>query len=53
MCIRWKDITNVINHKRHFGMELHEQADPVQFQLPDIETAKYIWRMCVHQVNLF
>lgn len=33
-------------------MELHDQADPVQFQLPDIETAKYIWRMCVHQVPL-
>ncbi|XP_066904101.1 tyrosine-protein phosphatase non-receptor type 21 isoform X3 [Halyomorpha halys] len=50
---QWKDITNVINHKRHFGMELHEQADPVQFQLPDIETAKYIWRMCVHQHTFF
>lgn len=47
---RWKDITNVVNHKRNFGMECQDPADSTNYQLPDVETAKYIWRMCVHQV---
>lgn len=47
---RWKDITNVINHKRHFGMECQNAEESAQFQLADVESAKYVWRMCVHQV---
>lgn len=48
---RWKDITNVINHKRHFGMECQNPEDSTQYQLADVESAKYVWRMCVHQVK--
>ncbi|XP_039288581.1 tyrosine-protein phosphatase non-receptor type 14 isoform X4 [Nilaparvata lugens] len=50
---RWKDITNVINHKRHFGMVCQSQEDSASFTLIDVETAKYIWRMCVHQHKFF
>ncbi|XP_054272047.1 tyrosine-protein phosphatase non-receptor type 14 [Macrosteles quadrilineatus] len=50
---RWKDITNVINHKRHFGMECQSPEDTTQFQLADVESAKYVWRMCVHQHTFF
>uniref|UniRef100_A0A0A9YFS3 protein-tyrosine-phosphatase n=2 Tax=Lygus hesperus TaxID=30085 RepID=A0A0A9YFS3_LYGHE len=50
---RWKDITNVVNHKRSFGMECQDPADNTNYQLPDVETAKYIWRMCVHQHQFF
>ncbi|BES93408.1 tyrosine phosphatase, non-receptor type nt6 [Nesidiocoris tenuis] len=50
---RWKDITNVVNHKRNFGMELQDPSETPNFQLPDVETAKYIWRMCVHQHQFF
>ncbi|XP_046668249.1 tyrosine-protein phosphatase non-receptor type 21 isoform X2 [Homalodisca vitripennis] len=50
---RWKDITNVINHKRHFGMECQNPEDTTQFQLTDVESAKYVWRMCVHQHTFF
>ncbi|XP_014242727.1 tyrosine-protein phosphatase non-receptor type 21 isoform X2 [Cimex lectularius] len=50
---KWKDITNVVNHKRYFGMECQDPADSTQYQLPDVETAKYIWRMCVHQHTFF
>lgn len=51
VCVhRWKDITNVINHKRHFGMECQNPEESAQFQLADVESAKYVWRMCVHQV---
>ncbi|RZF46366.1 hypothetical protein LSTR_LSTR011150 [Laodelphax striatellus] len=50
---RWKDPTNVINHKRHFGMVCQSQEDSASFTLIDVETAKYVWRMCVHQHKFF
>ncbi|KAK9511873.1 hypothetical protein O3M35_000446 [Rhynocoris fuscipes] len=50
---RWSDITNVVNHKKNFGMECQDPADSTNFQLQDVETAKYIWRMCVHQHTFF
>ncbi|CAB0004639.1 unnamed protein product [Nesidiocoris tenuis] len=33
-------------------MELQDPSETPNFQLPDVETAKYIWRMCVHQVSV-
>lgn len=52
MIIRWEDIANVINHKRYFSIE--EQHDNVlQFQFNDVDTAKYVWNMCVLQVNYY
>ncbi|XP_075228092.1 protein tyrosine phosphatase non-receptor pez isoform X2 [Lycorma delicatula] len=50
---RWKDITNVINHKRHFGMICQNPEDTAHFHLRDVESAKYVWRMCVHQHTFF
>jgi len=47
---RWKDITNVVNHKRSFGIECPVPDETVHFQFTDPESAKYVWRMCVHQV---
>lgn len=50
--ISWEDIANVINHKRYFSIE--EQHDNVlQFQFNDVDTAKYVWNMCVLQVNYY
>jgi hypothetical protein len=43
----------VINHKRSFGIECQLPDETVHFQFPDPESAKYVWRMCVHQVNNF
>ncbi|XP_025414894.1 tyrosine-protein phosphatase non-receptor type 21 [Sipha flava] len=44
----WEDIANVINHKRYFSIEgQHENF--IQFQFNDVETAKYVWNMCVLQ----
>lgn len=50
LSFRWKDITNVVNHKRHFVMECQVPDRSVQFQFTDVESAKYVWRMCVYQV---
>lgn len=32
-------------------MECQSPEDTTQFQLADVESAKYVWRMCVHQVS--
>ncbi|XP_033610605.1 tyrosine-protein phosphatase non-receptor type 14 isoform X3 [Cryptotermes secundus] len=50
---KWKDITNVINHKRNFGIECQLPDETVHFQFPDPESAKYVWRMCVHQHTFY
>lgn len=41
----------MINHKRNFGIECQVPDETVHFQFADPESAKYVWRMCVHQVN--
>lgn len=51
LLFRWKDITNVVNHKRYFVMECQVPDRSVQFQFTDVESAKYVWRMCVYQVG--
>ncbi|KAJ1532099.1 hypothetical protein ONE63_000728 [Megalurothrips usitatus] len=50
---KWKDITNVVNHKRYFVMECQVPDRSVQFQFMDVESAKYVWRMCVYQHKFF
>ncbi|XP_069702508.1 tyrosine-protein phosphatase non-receptor type 14 [Periplaneta americana] len=50
---RWRDITNVINHKRNFGIECQVPDETVHFQFADPESAKYVWRMCVHQHTFY
>lgn len=45
---QWEDIANVINHKRYFSIE-EQHENFIQFQFNDVETAKYVWNMCVLQ----
>ncbi|KAJ9582474.1 hypothetical protein L9F63_003167, partial [Diploptera punctata] len=49
----WKDITNVINHKRSFGIECQFPEETLHYYFSDPESAKYVWRMCVHQQYIF
>ncbi|XP_043929416.1 tyrosine-protein phosphatase non-receptor type 21 [Protopterus annectens] len=44
---RWHDIANMSHNKSFFALELTNKEETVHFQTEDIETAKYIWRMCV------
>lgn len=46
----WRDISNVINHKRHFLIECQSEEDNVQLEFTDPESAKYVWKLCVLQV---
>ncbi|VVC24349.1 Hypothetical protein CINCED_3A016831 [Cinara cedri] len=45
---QWEDIANVINHKRNFSIE-GQHDNIIQFLFNDVETAKYVWNMCVLQ----
>ncbi|XP_051775844.1 tyrosine-protein phosphatase non-receptor type 21 isoform X1 [Erpetoichthys calabaricus] len=44
---RWNDIANMSHNKSFFALELVNKEETIQFQTEDMETAKYIWRMCV------
>ncbi|XP_030069602.1 tyrosine-protein phosphatase non-receptor type 21 [Microcaecilia unicolor] len=44
---RWHDIANMSHNKSFFTLELANKEETIQFQTEDMETAKYVWRMCV------
>nr|XP_033807382.1 tyrosine-protein phosphatase non-receptor type 21 isoform X2 [Geotrypetes seraphini] len=44
---RWHDIANMSHNKSFFTLELANKEETIQFQTEDLETAKYVWRMCV------
>ncbi|XP_011314417.1 tyrosine-protein phosphatase non-receptor type 14 [Fopius arisanus] len=51
---RWKDISNVINHKKTFRIECqteHEEAK--QFLFSESKNAKYMWRLCIAQHTFY
>lgn len=51
---RWKDISNVINHKKAFKIECQsELEDAKQFMFTDSRSAKYMWRLCIAQHTFY
>ncbi|XP_065796159.1 tyrosine-protein phosphatase non-receptor type 21 isoform X1 [Muntiacus reevesi] len=44
---RWHDIANMSHNKSLFALELANKEETIQFQTEDMETAKYVWRLCV------
>uniref|UniRef100_UPI00398F7F65 tyrosine-protein phosphatase non-receptor type 21-like n=1 Tax=Pristiophorus japonicus TaxID=55135 RepID=UPI00398F7F65 len=44
---KWNDISNLSHNKSFFALELANKEETVQFQTEDMETSKYVWRMCV------
>ncbi|XP_024592103.1 tyrosine-protein phosphatase non-receptor type 21 isoform X2 [Neophocaena asiaeorientalis asiaeorientalis] len=44
---RWHDIANMSHNKSFFALELSNKEETIQFQTEDMETAKYVWRLCV------
>ena len=46
---KWNEITNLVNHKRYFGIECQHFEFSVQFVFDEPEAAKYVWKMCVLQ----
>lgn len=51
---RWKDISNVINHKKTFRIECQaEGEEPKQFIFNESRNAKYVWRLCIAQHTFY
>ncbi|PSN40910.1 hypothetical protein C0J52_12454 [Blattella germanica] len=50
---KWKDISNVINQKRSFGIECQSPEGTLHFYFNDPESAKYVWRMCIYQHTFY
>lgn len=54
MSYRWRDISNVINHRKTFRIECQlEGEDPKQFVFTESREAKYIWRLCIAQHTFY
>jgi len=49
----WREIVNVVNHKRNFNIECTNSSQNVGFTLQDAETGRYIWKLCVNQHTFF
>ncbi|XP_070492257.1 tyrosine-protein phosphatase non-receptor type 14 [Chironomus tepperi] len=49
----WREIVNVVNHKRTFSIECTDSNQNVSFTLPDAESGRYIWKLCVNQHTFF
>ena len=43
---KWHDITNLVNHKRVFGIECQNYDLSAQFLLDEADSAKYVWKTC-------
>lgn len=50
---KWYDITNLVNHKRVFGIECQNYELSVQFLLDEPDSAKYVWKICVLQHTFY
>lgn len=52
---RWRDINNVINHKKTFRIECQscQGEEAKQFAFTESRDAKYIWRLCIAQHTFY
>ncbi|XP_030212093.1 tyrosine-protein phosphatase non-receptor type 21 isoform X3 [Gadus morhua] len=44
---KWNEINNMSHNKSFFALELANKEESVQFQTEDMETSKYVCRMCL------
>ncbi|XP_055546837.1 tyrosine-protein phosphatase non-receptor type 14 isoform X1 [Wyeomyia smithii] len=49
----WRDIKNVLNHKKYFNIECSDPNENVRFTVSDSTTGSYIWRLCALQHRFF
>lgn len=49
----WRDISNVVNHKRMFKIECNVEKDSEEFTFRDGVTGQYVWRLCVSQHKFY
>uniref|UniRef100_A0A665WCQ5 Tyrosine-protein phosphatase non-receptor type n=1 Tax=Echeneis naucrates TaxID=173247 RepID=A0A665WCQ5_ECHNA len=47
LLFRWNEINNMSHNRSFFALELANREESVQFQTEDMETSKYVCRMCL------
>nr|XP_023649628.1 tyrosine-protein phosphatase non-receptor type 21 [Paramormyrops kingsleyae]XP_023649629.1 tyrosine-protein phosphatase non-receptor type 21 [Paramormyrops kingsleyae]XP_023649630.1 tyrosine-protein phosphatase non-receptor type 21 [Paramormyrops kingsleyae]XP_023649631.1 tyrosine-protein phosphatase non-receptor type 21 [Paramormyrops kingsleyae]XP_023649632.1 tyrosine-protein phosphatase non-receptor type 21 [Paramormyrops kingsleyae]XP_023649633.1 tyrosine-protein phosphatase non-recepto len=50
---RWNDINSMNHNKSFFTLDLVNKEDTVQFQTEDMETSKYVCRMCLSRQKFY
>ncbi|CAG5866568.1 unnamed protein product [Menidia menidia] len=50
---RWHEINNVSHNRSFFAVELANREESVQFQTEDMETSKYVCRMCLARLKFY
>ncbi|XP_077587056.1 tyrosine-protein phosphatase non-receptor type 21 isoform X1 [Stigmatopora nigra] len=50
---RWNDINNMSHNRSFFALELLNREESVQFQTEDMETSKYVCRMCLARLKFY
>ncbi|XP_005942700.1 tyrosine-protein phosphatase non-receptor type 21 isoform X2 [Haplochromis burtoni] len=50
---RWHDINNMSHNRSFFALELANREESVQYQTEDMETSKYVCRMCLARLKFY
>ncbi|XP_072222234.1 tyrosine-protein phosphatase non-receptor type 21 isoform X2 [Leuresthes tenuis] len=50
---RWHEINNMSHNRSFFALELANREESVQFQTEDMETSKYVCRMCLARLKFY
>ncbi|XP_029316269.1 tyrosine-protein phosphatase non-receptor type 21 isoform X3 [Cottoperca gobio] len=53
LLFRWNEITNMSHNRSFFVLELANREESVQFQTEDMETSKYVCRMCLARLKFY
>ncbi|XP_024124499.1 tyrosine-protein phosphatase non-receptor type 21 [Oryzias melastigma] len=50
---RWHEINNMSHNRSFFALELANREESVQFQTEDMETSKYVCRLCLARLKFY
>ncbi|XP_029349587.1 tyrosine-protein phosphatase non-receptor type 21 isoform X2 [Echeneis naucrates] len=53
LLFRWNEINNMSHNRSFFALELANREESVQFQTEDMETSKYVCRMCLARLKFY
>lgn len=53
LLFRWHEINNMSHNRSFFALELTNREESVQFQTEDMETSKYVCRMCLARLKFY
>uniref|UniRef100_A0A673C9P3 protein-tyrosine-phosphatase n=1 Tax=Sphaeramia orbicularis TaxID=375764 RepID=A0A673C9P3_9TELE len=53
LLFRWSEINNMSHNRSFFALELSNREESVQFQTEDMETSKYVCRMCLARLKSY